>query len=73
MNKRIIYGHLIVLSSVVMGIAGTFLLDYLERFTQHTERLELVFGIAGAVMGFASVMAAIFMYTNNMGNGFKSN
>lgn len=71
MNKRIIYGHLIVLSSVVMGIAGTFLLDYLQQFTTHADRLEVIFGCAGGVLGFASLMAAFTVYTNNMGEGFK--
>ena len=71
MIKRIVIGNLVLLSAVALSVGGTFLLDYLDMFTQNPERLQVTFGAAGIVMGFASVIAACYIYTNGFGDGIK--
>lgn len=71
MKKRILLGHCTILSSVIIGILGTFLLDYLEQYTKHIERLEVIFGIGGGALGFASLVVALVLYTDNLGEGLK--
>lgn len=72
MNKRILMGHCTILAAAIFSVGGTFLLDYLEQITRNPERLQIIFGITGGVMGFASLMAAAAFYTNNLGDGIKT-
>jgi hypothetical protein len=57
-----------MMSAIIM----TFAYDYLAQKTANVDRLQIIFGIGGSVIGFATIAFAFVIWTNNMGAGFKN-
>lgn len=71
LRKRMIQGSLFIIISMASAILGTILYDYLVSNFGHEIRFQIIFGTGGGLMGFAAVVFAFIVWTNNMGSGIK--
>lgn len=69
--KRMLIGHMIIICAAIVGVLGTFLMDYIIEKTTHPDRIAFIFAVLGTIFGFSSVGIAITFYTNNFGDGFN--
>jgi hypothetical protein len=73
MKKNIIYGHLTILAAMTFAVLGTLLYEWICTFVKDHTSFDIIFSTGSVIMGVASIMTAIWYYTNNLGNGFKKN
>lgn len=72
MSKRILFGNAIIIGGMVVAIFMTFIYSWMiDRFPKNTPRIDLIFGIGGAILASATILSAFIVYTNNLGSGFK--
>ena len=71
MQKRMLKGILLIVSSMTTAILMTLVYDWLVQKYGHDDIFSVIFCTGGGIIGLAVVMFAFAIWTYNMGDGFK--
>jgi len=61
----------VIILGAMGAVLGTVLYDYLVSQFGHPYRYKIIFGMVATVLGIADVVFAVFVWTNNLGDGFR--
>lgn len=68
---RLLKGIVVILIGIISSVIMTIFCDtIIERFG-HADKYIFIFSVGGFIIGIATLIFSIVIWTNNMGDGFK--